>query len=308
MSRLMPYDSEGLWLKARLFINRAMDDSTEFEEAAFWTCCGLELLGKSALSRVGPLLIALPTDDGNSLLIASGAVEDADSFVTVQAKAVWARCGRAFRQFNTNEAKELSLGRNAYIHSAAIGFNVIPPDDWWPRFWALAHVLVAHCGRETEDLVGPTRAAVVQGHLDTNRANMDRRLKSLVENAQLQLRLHQDGSMSGRMKSEWDRFDTPITNWNYRSYVECPACNSDAAVGGDEVLERDISNPYVDRYGDTEPQVTLTVALEELACANCHLVISDFDLLELARIDTSFEHEGSLEDVADLYEEEYNNE
>ena len=103
-------------------------------------------------------------------------------------------------------------------------------------------------------------------------------------------------------------FDTPITNWNYRSSVECPACNSDAAVGGDEVLERDISNPYVDRYGDTEPQVTLTVALEELACANCHLVISDFDLLELARIDTSFEHEGSLEDVADLYEEEYNNE
>ncbi|WP_279071202.1 hypothetical protein [Microbacterium lacticum] len=271
MSRLMPYDSEGLWLKARLFINRAMDDSTEFEEAAFWACCGLELLGKSALSRVSPLLIALPTDDGNSLLIASGAVEDADSFVTVQAKAVWARCGRAFRQFNTNEAKELSLGRNAYIHSAAIGFNVIPPDDWWPRFWALAHVLVAHCGRETEDLVGPTRAAVVQGHLDTNRANMDRRLKSLVENAQLQLRLHQDGSMSGRMKSEWDRFDTPITNWNYRSYVECPACNSDAAVGGDDVLERDVSNPCVDRYGDTEPQVTLTIALEEFACANCRM-------------------------------------
>ena len=86
MSRLMPYDSEGLWLKARLFINRAMDDSTEFEEAAFWACCALELLGKSALSRVSPLLIALPTDDGNSLLIASGAVEDADSFVTVQAK------------------------------------------------------------------------------------------------------------------------------------------------------------------------------------------------------------------------------
>ena len=148
---------------------------------------------------------------------------------------------------------------------------MIPPDDWWPRFWALAHVLVAHCGRETEDLVGPTRAAVVQGHLDTNRANMDRRLKSLVENAQLQLRLHQDGSRSGRMKSEWDRFDTPITTWNYRSYVECPACNSEAAVGGDDVLERDVSNPCVDRYGDTEPQVTLTIALEEFACANCRM-------------------------------------
>jgi hypothetical protein len=304
----MPYDSEGLWIKARLFVNRAMDDDREFEEAAFWACCALELLGKSALSRVSPLLIALPTDDGNSLLIASGVVEDADSFVTVQAKAVWSRCARAFRQFSAAEAKELSLGRNAYIHSAAVGFDVFGPSDWWPRYWAQANVLVAHCDKDVEAFVGTSRSKVVETHLETNRANMDRRLNSLVENARLQLRLHESGSMSGRMKVEWERFISPVADWTYRAYTSCPACGGDAALGGDEVLERDVSHPYYEQYDDVEPQVTLTVATGELACERCHLVLTNLDLLELARVDTTFETEGTFDDVADLFDSEYNNE
>ena len=76
MTRAVPYDPDALWAKSRLFINRAMDESTEFEEAAFWACCSLELLGKCALAHISPLLIAIPTDDGMSLMVASGAVED----------------------------------------------------------------------------------------------------------------------------------------------------------------------------------------------------------------------------------------
>lgn len=307
-NQLMPFDSEGLWIKSRLFINRALDPATEFEEAAFWACCALELLGKSALARVNPLLIALPTDDGNSLLVAAGVVDDPQTFVTVQAKAVWARCGRAFRQFNVSEARELSIGRNAYIHSAAVGFNLIPPADWWPRYWALAHVLIAHCDKSVEDYVGSTRAEAVQAHLETNRANRDRRLKALLENARLQLRLHDANSMSGPMMIEWERFTSPIINWSYRDYAPCPACNGDAEVGGDEVLERDVSMPYFEHHEDPEPQVTLSIATAEIACDACHLVISDFELLELADIELTFTVEGSFEDVADYFEAEYNNE
>lgn len=305
MTRVMPYDSEGLWLKSRPFINRAMDRSVEFEEAAFWACCALELLGKSALSRVSPLLIALPTDDGNSLLVASGAVEGADSFVTVQAKAVWARCGRAFKQFNVPEAKVLSLGRNAYIHSADIGFDVIPPADWWPRFWALAHVLIAHCDKSVEDYVGPGRAVEVEAHLETNRANRDRRLKSLIENAQLRLRLRASNSMAGRMQIEWERFENTARGWTHRATQFCPACDELADVGGEEVLDRELVRAS---YDDPDAHVMLIVATEELSCDYCHLALSDADLLERAGVEISFETEGSLEDVADLFEEEYNNE
>lgn len=305
MSITPPFDSDGLWMKARLFINRALDFSTEFEEGAFWACCALELLGKCALARVNPLLIAMPTDDGISLLAASGVIEDSDSFVSIPAKAIWARCARAFRPFNRDEARELSLGRNSYLHSASIGFDVIPPESWWPRFWAQASILVAHCGRDIEELVGETRAKEVERHLETNRANLDRRLQSLLENARLRLKLHESGNMSGRMRSEWERATNPMFGWTHRVSAECPACGGDAMIGGDYVLERRAEH---DSHDWDILTVTLTVATSEFYCDTCHLSILDPDALELTELPASFETEGDLEDVADRYEEEYNNE
>ena len=44
------WDYEALWLKAKLFLNRAMDDEPlrSFDEQAFWASQALELLGKAA--------------------------------------------------------------------------------------------------------------------------------------------------------------------------------------------------------------------------------------------------------------------
>lgn len=310
MARVAAFDSDGLWLKSRLFINRALDEHAQFEEAAFWACCALELLGKSALSRISPSLIALPTDDGASLLIAAGAVEDQDSFVTVPAKAVWARCNRAFRHFNQTEAKELSYGRNAYIHSASIGFEAIAPAEWWPRFWALANVLIAHCDRVLEDYVGKDRAPTVEAHLETNQANLDRRVKSLVSSARTRLRLFQTNALSGQALVDWNRFVNPAGNWISSRTVQaqCPACASEGYLIGEEVLDRQISGHDLRDWDDPGPEVTLEIAAEEFACDHCHLVLSGYELLENADLPTTFDAEGTLEDVADLFDEEYNNE
>ncbi|MCS5716470.1 hypothetical protein NVV95_18130 [Herbiconiux sp. CPCC 205716] len=74
-----PFDADGLWMKARLLINRALDPQRDFEEQAFWACAALELVGKAALAHVSPLLVANPNDDGKSLLVATGAVGSTDA-------------------------------------------------------------------------------------------------------------------------------------------------------------------------------------------------------------------------------------
>jgi hypothetical protein len=51
------FDYDAIWLKAITFINRALDDTDDFEERAFWAACSLELLGKAALTKVNPALI-----------------------------------------------------------------------------------------------------------------------------------------------------------------------------------------------------------------------------------------------------------
>ena len=68
---------EALWSKAKVFLNRAMDPGAErsFDEQALWASAALELLGKAALARVSPLLIAEPTEDGTNILIATGLIQ-----------------------------------------------------------------------------------------------------------------------------------------------------------------------------------------------------------------------------------------
>ncbi len=101
-----PYDYDGLWIKAKLFINRSFSasDAGNFDEAGLWASFALELLGKGALAKVNPLLIADPSDDGKSLLIAAGVSKDFKGFKSIQAKAVFSRCARAFPPFNADEA------------------------------------------------------------------------------------------------------------------------------------------------------------------------------------------------------------
>ena len=71
-----PWDPDALFIKAKLFLNHAMDDdSRQFDEQALWASLALELLAKAALAKVSPVLIAVPTEEGNSLLVASGLVE-----------------------------------------------------------------------------------------------------------------------------------------------------------------------------------------------------------------------------------------
>jgi len=109
----VPYDYEALWLKAKLFLNRAMEENEprSFDERALWASLALELLAKAALARVSPLLIAEPSEDGTNLLIASGLVEGDARFTSVRAKTVYSRCHKAFKPFSEAEAMKITHAR-----------------------------------------------------------------------------------------------------------------------------------------------------------------------------------------------------
>ncbi len=107
-----PWDPDALFIKAKLFLNHAMDDdSRQFDEQALWASLALELLAKAALAKVSPVLIAVPTEEGNSLLVASGLVEGDVRFTSVQAKTLFARCARAFKPFSEKESKAIASAR-----------------------------------------------------------------------------------------------------------------------------------------------------------------------------------------------------
>jgi hypothetical protein len=299
-----PWDYEALWLKAKLFVNRSMDDEPlrSFDEQAFWASQALELLGKAALSRAHPALIAEPNEDGVNILIASGLVEGDARLKTVQAKTVFSRCERAFKPFSYSEAMKFANSRNAYVHGGEAAFTLIPARAWWPKFWAQAIVLINALDRTAEDLVGSQRIAVVEAHLAQNKQNLETRVEMLVERARQRFGQISSGVLTQNVAKEM-AYDAKA-GLSYSIEADCPACDGAGTLEGEEVTDTDVDVTRISE-DDYELAVTLTIWAEHFSCPNCGLVLDSPEYLELLNMETEFTVPGDESDIAD--EGEYGN-
>lgn len=300
----VPYDHEALWTKAKLFLNRAMDDDVRsFDEQALWATLALELLAKASLARVTPALIADPSEDGVNLLIASGLVEGNPKFVSVRAKTIFSRCQRAFKPFNAKEAETFTSARNQYLHDSGMGFATIPPRAWWPRYWSLVIVLVAALEKDLEDLVGYDRKDVVDNHLAQNTKNIEHRTETLIERAKLRLSQFKSGSLPAKVAAEFRPGFDRTAGLKYREPQVCPACGESGTIEGEDVLSSDIEYEQIDDF-DYEARVQVTVGSAYFSCPTCQLVLDNYELIIQAELPDEFYTEG---DEEDLLEADYGN-
>lgn len=293
-----PYDHEALWLKAKLFINRAMDEdeSRSFDEQAMWAALTLELLAKAALARVSPLLVAEPTEEGVNMLIACGLIKGDARFTTVRATTVFKRCHRAFKPFSLIEATRIAEARNEYLHGSGVGFLVGAAQAWWPKFWAQAAILVSALDRDIDEFVGADRAKIVTKHLERNKEYVKERTQTLLERARQRLDQYRAGTLSAKVAAEWRRGFDRTAGLEYQADETCPACGSVGILEGDEVSDTRVEPQG---YGDfdVEPSVTLTVYAEYFSCPTCHLVLDRYEFMAEAGLSDQFETEGDLSDL-----------
>lgn len=301
-----PYDHEALWVKAKLFLNHAMDDDEPrtFDEKALWASLALELLAKSALARISPLLIAEPTEEGINLLVASGLVEGEARFSSVRAQTIYTRCSKAFKPFSKSEALSITAARNEYLHGAGVGFNVIPPEAWWPRFWAQAVILVNAMDTDIDSLVGASRIDLVGGHLAQNARNLEHRVEMLIARARQRLAQHESGSLNVRAASELNRFSDLTAGLKHHAEASCPACGALGTVEGEDVVESEIKYEQMSEE-DFNTWAELTVGADYFSCPRCKLVLDSYEVLEAAEVDTTFET--TDDDASDYHEAEYGN-
>ncbi|MCP8711798.1 MULTISPECIES: hypothetical protein [Streptomyces] len=303
---VLPYDHKSLWVKAKLFINRAMDDDgcRSFDEQALWASLSLELLAKAALARVNPLLIAEPTEDGANLLMASGLMEGDARFTSVKAKTLFTRCQRSFKPFNLAEAAKITNARNEYLHGGGIGFASLPPHAWWPRYWAQAVILISALDMEIGDFVGSDREAVVDAHLSQNAKNIEHRTEALIERAKQRLSQYRSGTLPARIAAEWKPGSVDVdAGLKYRTVETCPACGAEGRLEGDTVSDTDYYYEQVSEE-DYDVTVSVTVDADYFSCPTCQLVLNGYELIVQAGLPDSFETEG---DPDDFIEPEYGN-
>lgn len=301
-----PWDTEGLWTKAKLFVNLALDNepSRSFDERALWASLSLELLAKAALSRASPLLIAVPNEDGKNLLAAAGLVADEATFKTIPARTLFKRCARAFAPFDGEAAIRIAESRNSFLHSATAAMVTVPEEAWWPRYWALVRILVNACDQELEDFVGTSRLAEIERALDQYNRSLEERAAMLVERAKQRLSRFAAEEMRPQELAAWNREGDLSEGMKYSASEACPACElADGLLEGDEVLSSEWQHEQISE-DDYEVWLDLEVASEHFSCPQCHLVLASFDLLDHAGLPNTFE---AIGEVQDFDEPEYGN-
>ena len=289
----LPYDSEAVWIKAKNFINRSFDalDDDDFPRAALWAANSLELLAGSTLCQVNPLLVADPSDNGRSLMLAAGLPEDTTKYRSIPAKALFSRCARAFSPFNFEEAMKIAAQRNAELHSGATPYSEIKDrQSWWERYWSNAETLLDHRGCTIEDFVGAGRSTDVRAHLLRDKQNVQRRVDSLFEAAKQRLAL---GIPPPKRLGVIPQFDT---------YIECPICGDDALLGGDHIEQSEF---VVDGDRDFVWAYELVqVEADCFQCEKCGLMLEGWAHIMAAHVPMSFEVERSYEPDDDYYSNE----
>ena len=191
-----------------------------------WAACALELLGKAALSHQNPCLIADPSDDGKSLMIAAGLSNDYAKAKSIPAKAVFARCKAAFQPFNAEEADRIAKARNEELHSGLMPFDSLPNQTvWWERYWALAVILIEAQDEDLDSFVGPQRASTVQQHLDSNIDHVKQHVARRIADAEQRwAAAHSSPAGVAELKTYLRRL--PTVHTRYSSRVTCPCVSA----------------------------------------------------------------------------------
>lgn len=300
------WDPDALWLKARLFINHAMDpgEPRGFDERALWAWLALELLGKAALARVSPLLIAAPNEEGTNLLAASGLVSGDGPVTTVPALTVFKRCARAFRPFNLSECVQVMHNRNEYLHSGSASFTSLPESAFWPAFWSQAALLVLAQGRDIADFVGDERVHEVETHLARNKQHLQQRVETLLGRARQGLELVASGNASERIVKIYRHGGDLRAGLQYSTARLCPACDALGTLEGSQESGHELRYEQI-AEDDFIVCADVTVYADHFSCPNCRLVLNGADLLDVAGLDTEFETAGDPADF--VVEDEYGN-
>jgi len=150
------WDSKKLWLKVKLFVDKANEHSQSSPDFAFWTALSLECLARSALTAIHPALNADPRDAEN-LLFAFGYDLTA-SPRSLPAHSVYLRLEKTTKNFGKQQrelCEFVALMRNAHLHTAELPYENLAPSKWLPRYYETVQILNAPMKKSMSGFLGP---------------------------------------------------------------------------------------------------------------------------------------------------------
>jgi len=277
-------ERDALYAKSQVYIRRGLraQAEKETEEYQLWASLALELLGKAALAKVHPALVADPVHF-QSLFAACGRQVSPD-IKTISAKTLFERLSHLDRAFDSRHQKfceQMAIRRNAELHSGESPFSGMSPAAWEREFWGAAEAVLGIQDETLETWLGAEDSKAPARILAQASDALDWAVKHRVFRCKEDFeKKYQDPTkrealVEGSTKLRWNDF-----TWDADSRSKCPACSSSGFLGGtlwnEEVVGMEAGENWTDANGKDycEPPVEIvekTYSVEVFECPVCTL-------------------------------------
>jgi hypothetical protein len=312
---MIAFDHDALWSKSKVFIERGLKSRDQSDSGTFhmWAALALELLGKAALAKIHPALVADPTRF-DSLLVACGQAVTDDTR-SIAAKTTYERLtqiSKAFDERARSFCMVMANRRNEELHSGSSPTTDLDPRAWVPEFWRIAIIVCEIAGRTIEQWLGQDEArrarevstdasrvaaAAVEARIERCRDEFVRRYPK--ESAVLKVVLETTAKALWPAESQ----DLVQASDSYQR-IECPACAARGWLFGNEVGRHRHPFEYDEEHGTGWQMETIAYHTEGFACSACGLRIIGRVELDAAELAEEFEEEREVEPD---YEPDYGN-
>jgi hypothetical protein len=310
------WDPEPLWDKTRLFAARASTVEQEGSLFPFWSILALELLGRAVLANVHPTLLADPQSPDNLLYACGlGQVRKPKS---VPATTVFSRCVKVVDDFTEADMKS-SLGlvdlRNSELHSGATPFEGLRTAAWLAEYYRLCNLLLAPLGKSLRDLFGEEQGQAAETMISGAAEQLVAEVNEYVASVRRAFRVLATQEMADRRETgaQWikEMRAAAYTPSAMGRVISCPACASEAWVGGELVR---LAEPVAEEDAIVQEVVKIPTDLE---CRVCGLALAGHGRLHAIGLGGLFTGQLAEDpvsyfqiefDPAEYYEPDYGNE
>lgn len=294
-------EREALYAKSQVYIRRGLraQSDGDTEEYQLWASLALELLGKAALAKVHPALVADPTHY-QSLFAACGRQLSPD-LKTITAKTLFERLGHIEKAFDSRHQKfceQMALRRNAELHSGESPFSGMSAEAWEREFWGAVETVLAMQDETLESWLGAESskapAKIIEQAEEALQWAVRHRVSRCKEDFEKKF---QDPKRRQEAIDESKKLSWNDRSWDGTSRTACPACLALGFMGGtlwnEEVVDTDPGWGSTDEHGEWHGElpsetVEKTYSSEIFVCPTCGLGLYGVKEIAAAELDDEF--------------------
>ncbi len=258
----MYWDYDGLWQKAKLYAQRAMDSDRSNSMFPFWATLALEFLARATLSKVNPCLLADPKEGSNNLYACGFASPNPP--VSINAKTVFLRCQKIVSNFTQDEfdfSMSLVQRRNEELHTSSTAFEDFPTRLWLAKYFRVCNLLLTAQHHTLEDLFGVGEARAAREMVEAEEKRVKKEALDMISAAKKLYEAKQKDDLPKQRKEfqAWFKQKAP----HLSKLALCPACGENCLLVGEHIRSSEV------RLEEYEIMQEIFVLPTQLWCAFC---------------------------------------